>query len=250
MLRSRIIPSLLLHDGGLVKTTRFDDPKYVGDPINAVKIFNEKEVDELAFFDIDATVNGSVPNMKLLRHIAVESRMPLCYGGGVKDAKTASEIINIGFEKVSVSSEAIARPALIREMADAIGSQSVIVTLDVKKNKLFSGYTIYTHNGKQKSKISLLDFCSQAVEMGAGEIVINCIDRDGTMEGYDLDLARQVRGTITCPMTMLGGCGSVDDLQSLIDAIGVVGAAAGSFFVFKGQYRAVLISYMRPKRLF
>lgn len=249
MLRSRIIPCLLLHNGGLVKTRQFKEPKYVGDPLNAVKIFNEKEVDELMFVDIDATAEGREPRMSLLRNLAVESRMPLCYGGGVTTAEQASRIVATGFEKVSVSAAALARPALIKEMSEAIGAQSVIVTIDVKANRLFSGYTIYTHNGRQKHKQPLLEFCQQAVALGAGEVVINSIDRDGQMEGYDLDLARQVRGAIDIPMTMLGGAGSSEHMQSLIDTVGTVGAAAGSMFVFKGPYRAVLINYARPQRL-
>lgn len=249
MLRSRIIPCLLLHRGGLVKTRQFKDPKYVGDPLNAVKIFNEKEVDELMFVDIDATAEGYEPRMPLLRSLAVESRMPLCYGGGVKHADQASRIVATGFEKVSVSAAALARPALIKEMSEAIGAQSVVVTVDVKANRLFAGHTIYTHNGRQKHKQPLLEFCQQAVSLGAGEIVINSIDRDGEMAGYDLELARQVRGAIDTPMTMLGGAGSIDHMQALIDAIGTVGAAAGSLFVFKGPYRAVLINYARPARL-
>lgn len=249
MLRSRIIPTLLLHKGGLVKTRQFGEPKYVGDPLNAVKIFNEKEVDELAFFDIDASVKRQPPNLALLKNIAVESRMPMCYGGGVGSAEMASRIINVGFEKVSVSSAALERPQLIREMAQAIGSQSVVVTLDVKRNRLFSGYTIYRYNGKEKVKVDLMEFCQQATELGAGEIVINSIDRDGEMAGYDLELARAVRQQVTCPLTMLGGAGRVDDMQALIDEVGVIGAAAGSLFVFKGPYRAVLINYMRPGRL-
>lgn len=249
MLRSRIIPCLLLHNNGLVKTCQFKDPKYVGDPLNAVKIFNEKEADELMFVDIDATVEGREPRMSLLRSLAVESRMPLCYGGGVTTAEQAARIVATGFEKVSVSAAALARPALIKEMAEAIGAQSVVVTIDVKSNRLFSGHTIYTHNGKQKHKQSLFDFCQQATSLGAGEIVINSIDRDGQMEGYDLDLARQIRGLIDTPMTMLGGAGSTDHMQSLIDTVGVVGAAAGSMFVFKGPYKAVLINYSRPAKL-
>lgn len=250
MLRSRIIPSLLLHKGGLVKTRGFAEPKYVGDPINAVKIFNEKEVDELAFFDIDASARTVPLNFDLLRSIAVESRMPMCYGGGVTSADVASRIINIGFEKVSISSAALRRPELIREIAEAIGSQSVVVTLDVKKNRLFSGYTMHVRNGREKVKGDVLDFCRQAVALGAGEIVINAIDRDGEMKGYDLELARAVREAVTCPLTFLGGAGSVADMQALIDAVGVVGAAAGSLFVFKGPYRAVLINYARPARLY
>ena len=249
MLRSRIIPCLLMRDGGLVKTVRFKDGKYVGDPLNAVKIFNEKEVDELMLLDIDATSQQREPDFTRLRSIAVESRMPLCYGGGVTSADQAARIISLGFEKVSISSAAMARPSLISEMAEAVGSQSVVVTLDVKKNALLSGYTIYTHNGRTKQKAHLVDFCRQAAELGAGEIVVNSIDLDGAMSGYDLALAKQVRGVVTTPVSFLGGAGNVDHMQALIDAVGVVGAAAGSMFVFKGQYRAVLINYARPSRL-
>lgn len=249
MLRSRIIPCLLMHDGGLVKTQQFKDPKYVGDPLNAVKIFNEKAVDELMFLDIDASVLQKAPNLMLLRSLAVESRMPLAYGGGIKTAEQAAQIIAMGFEKVSISSAALARPALIREMAETVGGQSVAVTLDVRKNRLLGGYTIYTNNGREKHKTGLLEFCQQAAELGAGEIVINSIDRDGMMNGYDLDLARQVRAAISTPMSILGGASSVDDMQKLIDTVGVVGAAAGSLFVFKGTFRAVLINYARPARL-
>jgi cyclase len=249
MLRSRIIPCLLLHRGGLVKTRQFGDAKYVGDPLNAVKIFNEKEVDELMLFDIDATVEGRGPAMQTLRSIAIESRMPLCYGGGVTNADQASRIIAMGFEKVSISSAALHRPALIREMAAAIGSQSVVVTLDVRENKFFPGYTISSHNGRRKHQKHLLDFCRQAADLGAGEIVINSIDRDGVMSGYDLVLAHEVRAAVTTPITFLGGAGSSVHMQNLIDAMGVVGAAAGSMFVFKGPYRAVLINYERPARL-
>lgn len=244
MLRSRIIPCLLMHDGGLVKTRLFKDPKYVGDPLNAVKIFNEKEVDELIFIDIDATTKKRDPNFNLLRSLAVESRMPLCYGGGIANANQVSKIVALGVEKVSISSAAINRPMLIKEMAEAVGSQSVVVTLDVRKNKLFSGYTVYTHNGQEKSKVNLLEFCQQAVELGVGEIVINSIDRDGEMAGYDLELARKVRESVTCPISVLGGAGTIEHMRDLIETVGVVGAAAGSMFVFKGIYRAVLISYL------
>lgn len=249
MLRSRIIPCLLMHDGGLVKTQQFKDPKYVGDPLNAVKIFNEKAVDELMFLDIDASSRGQLPNLQLLRSLAVESRMPLAYGGGIQTADQAARIIAMGFEKVSISSAALARPALVKEMAEAVGGQSVVVTLDVRKNKLMGGYTIYTHNGREKQKVNLFDFCKQIVELGAGEIVINSIDRDGMMNGYDLALAKEVRSQISTPLSFLGGAGTVQHLQELIDAVGVVGAAAGSMFVFKGAFRAVLINYARPDRL-
>ncbi|WP_417583092.1 AglZ/HisF2 family acetamidino modification protein [Pelagibacterium sp.] len=248
MLRSRITPVLLMSDGGLVKTQKFKDAKYVGDPLNAVKIFNEKQVDELTFLDIDASAQGREPDFARLRSIAVESRMPLCYGGGVTSAAQATRLIGLGFEKVSVSSAALARPQLIREMADAVGRQSVVVTLDVRK--MLFGYGLHTNNGKTKQKQSLADLCQQAAELGAGEIVINNIDRDGMMTGYDLDLARQVRRLVECPLSFVGGAGTVDHMQALIDAVGVVGAAAGSMFVFKGQYRAVLINYQKPANLF
>jgi len=249
MLRSRIIACLLLQDGGLVKTSKFKPGKYVGDPINAVKIFNEKEVDELMLLDIDASVEGKLPDMKLLKSIASESRMPLCYGGGVTDAQLASEIITLGFEKISVSSSALARPALIREMSEAIGSQSVVLTLDVRRNKLGSGYTVFTHNGTVKVKRDILDICEQAEQLGAGEIVVNSIDRDGQMEGYDIRLATLVRSCVSVPITMLGGAGHTSHMQELINAVGVVGAAAGSLFVFRGPHKAVLISYARPERV-
>ena len=238
-----------MHDGGLVKTRQFKDAKYVGDPLNAVKIFNEKEVDELIFLDIDATAHGRAPDFSLLKSLAVESRMPLCYGGGVTSAEQAAQIISLGFEKVSISAAALIRPALIREMAEAVGAQSVVVTIDVRKNKLFSGYTVYARNGLDKQKVNYLEFCQQAVELGAGEIVINAIDRDGEMGGYDIELAKQVRKTVTSPLSILGGAGNSGHMQELIDSVGVVGAAAGSMFVFKGPYRAVLINYARPSRL-
>lgn len=247
MLKSRIAPFLLLRGNGLVKTQKFGDPKYVGDPINAVKIFNEKEVDELTLLDIDATVSGKGPNLALLKDIASESRMPLCYGGGVQDAETAARIIALGYEKVSVSDAVIERPQLLREMAERVGRQSVVVTLDVRKEGLFgSNHKVYSRNAKKKHKVDPVAFAVQCTELGAGEIVLNSIDRDGMMQGYDLELARKVRAAITTPMTVVGGAGSVDDLKALTDELGPIGAGAGSLFVFKGKYRAVLISYARP----
>ncbi len=247
MLRSRIIPFLLLRGNGLVKTRKFSDEKYVGDPLNAVKIFNEKEVDELTLLDIEATTSGKDPDIQLLKDIATESRMPLCYGGGVRDADTAAKIIALGYEKVSVSDAALKRPELVREMAERIGSQSVAVTIDVKKEGVLgSTHRVYSRNATQRHKVSPIDFAVQCTELGAGEIVLNSIDHDGSMQGYDLDLASRLRSVITVPMTIVGGAGSVDHLQRLTDEFGPIGAGVGSFFVFKGRYRAVLISYARP----
>lgn len=245
MLRPRIIPCLLLHKGGLVKTQHFRMPKYVGDPINAVKIFNEKESDELMVIDIDATVNKVEPNYALITKLAAECRMPLCYGGGVTTAEQASRIIDLGVEKVSVSAAAVADPALLTRMAEAIGRQSVVAVLDVrKKTGLFSkGYELTTHNATTVHKLDPISLARQLQEAGAGEIVINSVDRDGEMKGYDIELAMQMRSALKVPLTILGGAGSHDHVGKLLAACGVIGAAAGSLFVFKGQYRAVLINY-------
>lgn len=242
MLRPRIIPSLLIQDNGLVKTVNFKNPKYVGDPINAVKIFNEKEVDELAIFDIDATVKGLEPNYSLIERLANQSMMPLCYGGGVKSVEQAQRIFSLGIEKIALSSSVLQNPGLITEISERVGAQSVIVVLDVKK-KMLGGYEVYTHNGKKGTGINPFKFVEEAQKLGAGEIVINSIDKDGVMKGYDLDLIAKVREKITLPMTVLGGAGSLGDIEKVIDKHGVIGVAAGSLFVFKGPYKAVLISY-------
>lgn len=242
MLRPRIIPSLLIHDNGLVKTVNFKSPKYVGDPINAVKIFNEKEVDELAVFDIDATVKNLEPNYGLIEKLAIQSRMPLCYGGGVKTVEQAQRIFGLGVEKIAFSSAVLEKPELISEVAERVGNQSVIVVLDVKK-KLLGGYEIYTHNGKKSAGVDPFKFIDQVQKLGAGEIIINSIDKDGVMKGFDFSLLDKMRKQISIPMTVLGGAGSLSDLKEVIDKYGVIGVAAGSFFVFKGVYKAVLINY-------
>lgn len=247
MLRPRIIPSLLVHRGGLVKTVGFKEPKYVGDPINAVKIFNEKECDELAVFDIDATVNGVEPDFKLIADLAAESRMPIAYGGGVTTAAQAKRIVGLGVEKVCVSAAAVARPALVSEMAESVGSQSVAVVLDHRKKLLGKDREVCTHNGKRGTKRPLIETALEMQERGAGEIIVNSIDDDGRMKGYDLELAARLHQQLRIPLTVLGGAGSMADIGALVRACGgIVGAAAGSLFVFKGQYRAVLINYPDP----
>lgn len=243
MLRPRVIPCLLVHEGGLVKTVGFKAPKYVGDPINAVKIFNEKEADEIIVLDIDATVNEAEPDFKMIANLAAECRMPLCYGGGVRSAVQAKKIIGLGVEKVALSSAAIENPGLIKQIADEIGRQSVVVVLDVKKRMLSKEYDVFIRNGKKNTKRSAIEVATQAEVLGAGEIVINSIDNDGQMKGYDLALAKKIRDAVNIPVTFLGGAGSLDDIGALIRACGVVGASAGSLFVFKGIYKAVLISY-------
>lgn len=247
MLRPRIVPCLLVHEGGLVKTVRFRDPTYIGDPVNAVKIFNEKEADELVVLDIDAAVNGAAPNFELIANLAAECRMPLCYGGGITSAKQAKAIVSLGVEKIALSSAAVSDPTLVSDISDAVGRQSTVVVLDVRKRALGSKYDVYTHNGTRKSGLSAIEFAQEMECRGAGEIVINSIDRDGTMKGYDLPLARQLRAGVNVPISILGGAGSLDDVEELVREIDVVGAVAGSLFVFKGKYRAVLINYPQPE---
>ena len=242
MLRPRIIPCLLVRKKGLVKTEKFKEGKYVGDPINAVKIFNEKEVDELMIIDIDASSYNREPDFDLIKNVALESRMPLCYGGGVKTADHVRRIVSLGAEKVAVSSVALDNIDVLKEMCIAVGSQSVVVIIDVKK-KLLGGYQIVTHNAKRNRKKKLLDFIKELDEIGIGEIVINSVDNDGMMKGYDFKLLDQVRNTTNTPISILGGAGHLDDIQEAINRYGIIGVAAGSLFVFKGKYKAVLINY-------
>jgi cyclase len=242
MLRPRIIPCLLIHDKGLVKSVQFKDHKYVGDPINAVRIFNEKECDELMVLDIDATTLNREPDYKMIENLATECRMPLCYGGGIKTVEQAQKIFSLGVEKIAISSAAISNPELIAEIAIRVGSQSVVVVMDVKK-KLLGSYELYTHNGKKGSGKNPVEFAEMVEQMGAGEIVVNSIDQDGVMKGYDMNITEKIRNAITLPLTVLGGAGNLQDIGKLISSYGIIGAAAGSLFVFKGVYKAVLINY-------
>lgn len=242
MLRPRITPCLLIRNGGLVKTVNFANPKYVGDPINAVRIFNEKEVDEIIVLDIDASVLNQEPDYALIRNLAAECRMPLCYGGGVKSVDQIEKIISLGVEKVAISSAAIANPDLIAKAAEVVGSQSISVVMDVKKGR-FGEYEIFTHNGTKAMGLNPSEFAKAAETRGAGELIVNAIHCDGVMKGYDLELARKVRESTSLPITVIGGAGSLQDISALIQALGTIGAAAGSLFVFKGNFRAVLINY-------
>ena len=243
MLRPRIIPCLLLHDGGLVKTIRFKEHKYVGDPINAIKIFNEKEADELVVLDIDATVKGCEPDYRQIAYFAAECRMPLCYGGGIRSAQQAKKIIALGVEKVAISAAALERPELISEIAEEIGNQSVVVVLDAKSHRFGSGYDVWTHNATRNTRRNVFEVALEAEKLGAGEILVNSVDNDGRMKGYNLPLISKMRKSLRVPITVLGGAGSLADMNELVSACGVVGVAAGSLFVFKGPYRAVLINY-------
>lgn len=244
MLRSRIIPVLLLTNDGLVKTKNFSNSQYVGDPINAVKIFNEKNVDELTIFDIEASINKQTIKFDLLEKIATQSRMPLCYGGGIKTLDEATKLISMGFEKISINSAAIYTPDILDKLVYEIGSQSIVVTLDVKKT--FNSYHIFTGGGKVDTGLEILEFIKMCNSKHIGELVINSIDNDGNMNGYDLELAIMIRKITNYPLTFVGGAGNLSHIEKLISSVGVIGVGVGSMFVFQGKYKAVLINYVKP----
>lgn len=244
MLRPRIIPSLLIHKGGLVKTFQFKNSKYIGDPINAVRIFNEKMVDEIIILDIDKTVKKEEPNYSLIEKIARECRMPLCYGGGIKKISQVEKLVSLGVEKVSMSSIALEDPNFINEAVKQVGSQSIVICLDIKRTGLLgNNYSIFTHNSTYKREIEPLKFIDILQEYGAGEILINMIDRDGMQKGYDLEFIEKVKKNVSIPLSVLGGASSYRDFDELISRFGIIGCSAGSIFVLKGKYKAVLIQY-------
>ncbi len=248
MRRIRVIPVLLLKGQGLYKTVKFKEPKYVGDPINAVKIFNDKEVDELCFLDITATGENREPNYKVISEIASECFMPLSYGGGITNIEQASKLFSIGVEKIIISTAVHTNPGLVTELSTRYGAQSVVVCLDVKKSFL-GKYEVYTHAGKKNSGKNPVQFALDMQKAGAGEIIINSIDRDGTMQGYDTDLLHKVASQLEIPVIACGGAGSVEDLGKAIVQGHASAVAAGSMFVFHGKHRAVLISYPSSKDL-
>lgn len=240
----RVIPVLLLRNMGLYKSVKFKDHKYVGDPINAIKIFNEKEVDELVFLDITASINQQEPNYSMLADIASECFMPLCYGGGVRSIEQIEKILYAGVEKVSLNTAAIEIPGLVSTAAKKFGSSTIVISIDVKKS-LFGGYSVYIKSGTKSTKLSPLEFARMMENEGAGEILLNSIDADGIMKGYDLDLIKTVSDKVSIPVIACGGAGSLDHMKSAVHN-GASAVAAGSFFVFQGKHRAVLITY--PER--
>jgi cyclase len=238
---SRIIPCLLIRENGLVKTKKFKDAVYIGDPINAVRIFSEKEVDELIILDIDATLENREPNYELISEIAGECFMPVAYGGGIKNLNQIRKLIRSGIEKVVINSAACENFNLINEAAQIFGSQAIVAAIDVKKN-LFGNYKIVSHSGTKETGLDLKNYISGLVEAGAGEIFINSVDRDGLMNGYDLDLISLVSKYINVPVIASGGAGVLEHFHQAINA-GASAVAAGSMFVFYGKHRAVLINY-------
>lgn len=248
MLNIRVIPCLLLRGQGLVKTVQFKDAKYVGDPINAVKIFNEKEVDELILLDILATVEQRKPPLKLISEVASECFMPLCYGGGICSLDDIKEIFNLGVEKVAVNTYAINNPYFIKEAAGKFGSQSIVLAMDVKRN-LLGDYEVFTHGGRKSTKLDPVRLAIEIEEIGAGEIFLNSIDRDGTMQGYDIELIKKVTEAVSIPVIACGGAGKLSDFAVAIKEGGASAVAAGSLFVFHGEEHAVLISYPSVQEL-
>lgn len=242
MIQTRVIPCLLLRHLGLVKTVRFRNPTYVGDPINAVKIFNDKEVDELVFLDISATPERKKPPFDLLAKIASQCFMPLSYGGGVRDLDDMTTLFSLGIEKVVLNTIAAEDPGFVRRAADRFGSSSVIVSIDVRR-RYFGRPEVVTQGGRRKTGLDPVRFSMQMEAAGAGELFLTCVDRDGTMEGYDLPLIKRVTSAVGVPVVACGGAGGVRDLGRAVAEGGASAAAAGSLFVFQMPHRAVLISY-------
>jgi len=242
MIRPRVIPALLLQGQGLVKTVKFKNPTYLGDPINIVRIFNDKEVDELVFLDITATNENRPPAFDMLANITSECFMPLGYGGGIKGMEDIRRLLSIGIEKIILNTSAVENPSLIRAAADHAGSSSVVVSMDVKKNFL-GKYEIFTRSGKKGTGLDPVKYAVEMEKLGAGELFINSIDRDGTMQGYDVDLIKRVTDVSSIPVVACGGAGKLQDLADAINIGGASAAAAGSLFVFQGPLRGVLISY-------
>ena len=242
MLQKRVIPCLLLHKSGLYKTEKFKKPTYIGDPINSIKIFNEKEVDELIFLDIDATVQKKEPDYKMIEDIASECFMPLCYGGGVGSIEQMKKIYALGVEKISLSSQAVLNPNLIKEASNIFGNQSIIVTIDIKKDFL-GRRKVFINNGKKNTKLNPIEFLRQVESLGAGEIVLNSIDNDGMMNGFDLEFLKVAKLNTKLPVIALGGAGKLKHIKEAFRDGKIDAVACGSMFVFQGSLKGVLISY-------
>ncbi len=242
MFRPRAIPCLLVRGNGLVKTQKFSNPVYLGDPVNAIRIFSEKEVDELIILDIDATVEKREPNYDLITEMAGEAFMPVAYGGGINSISQIRRLIRTGIEKVVINTSATQSTNIITEAANIFGSQAVVVAVDIKKT-LFGRYKIVSHSGTQAIETELDEYIQLVVEAGAGEIFLNSVDRDGMMKGYDLALIKQVSQSVNIPIIASGGAGKIEDMSLAISEGGASAVAAGSLFVFYGKQKGVLINY-------
>jgi len=248
MFRPRVIPCLLLEGKGLVKTVKFKNPKYLGDPINAVRIFNEKETDELIFLDIKASEENRTVHLDIVRKLGDECYMPFAVGGGIRTIQSIKEIFRAGAEKVVLNTYAIQNPGFVKEAATVFGKQSIVVSIDVKK-KLFGKYEVYVYGGRKSAGRGPVEVAKMMQDQGAGEIMINSIDLDGTGEGYDLALIRQIADAVNIPVIACGGAGKPEDLREAIFTGKASAVAAGSLFVFHGKRRAVLINYPTEQEL-
>lgn len=242
MLQNRVIPCLLLQGEGLVKTKRFKDPIYVGDPINAIRIFNDKEVDELIFLDISASREGRGPNFRTIRDIASECFMPVGYGGGIRSLEDARQVLSLGIEKIILNTAALRQPELVSDLAREFGSQAIVVSIDAKK-RLLGGYEVMGASATERAGLKPTDHARRMVALGAGEIFLNSIDRDGTQSGFDIALIRSVARTVSVPVVACGGAANLIDFAEAVVDGGASAVSAGSMFVFHGKHRAVLISY-------
>ncbi len=231
-----------MHEGGLVKTEKFKNPKYVGDPINAVKIYNEKEVDELIFLDIDASKLKREPNLSIIEELATESFMPFAYGGGITTLQQIQHILKIGVEKVVINRSALVNPNFIREASKHFGSSTIIVAIDIKKD-IWGNYKVYDHVKKKIEALTPEDHALKMYEAGAGELFINNVDRDGTYGGFDWQILKSINDTVPVPLIGCGGAAKLTDLKDVVSKANISGVAAGSIFVYQGPHRAVLISY-------
>lgn len=248
MLRTRIIPTLLLHNASLVKTERFGRFQYIGDPCNTVRIFNELEVDELAFVDITATREGRTPNLSVLRDIADECFMPLSYGGGISALKHARSVFQTGFEKVILNSHAEANPTLITQIADAYGAQAVVVSIDVRKN-LFGKYRVATQGGRKRTRRDPVEWAKEAEQRGAGEILLTSIDREGTWQGQDIELVASVTQAVSIPVIAQGGSGTIGHIADVVKRGGASAVAVGSMVVFQKKGMGVLVNFPDAQKL-
>ena len=248
MLRTRVIPCLLLNDESLVKTVKFGAYTYIGDPVNTVRIFNELEVDELVFLDITASRQSRGPNFKVLEDIANECFMPLAYGGGICDIEDVGRVFGIGFEKIVINSHAVQDPGFIRRVADKFGSQSVIGSIDARKN-LFGRYEVFTHGGTKKASGNPLEWAQELERLGAGELLLTSMDRDGTWAGFDIKLTASVTSKVQVPVIANGGAGTVRHIGDVVGRGGASAVAVGSLVVFQGKGLGVLVNFPGKKEL-